>query len=186
MPLTRWAGLVAHRLCLRRIHAWATWPHGGKGWAPFAFLAAMRAVRVERPDVILATSAPYGAHVVAMSVSRRTRIPWVADFRDEWMWNPHLSASPRALSRLTAKAERAITSTAEVLVAPDYFRLEGIARDDPRRNVIPNGVDEADLPDNSVRPATDRFVLAYVGTVYDSIDPSPALRVLARLVERGD
>ena len=52
--------------------------------------------------------------------------------------------------------------------------------------MIPNGVDEADLPEKSTQPPTDRFVLANVGTVYDSFDPSRALRVLARLVEQGE
>jgi glycosyltransferase involved in cell wall biosynthesis len=145
----------------------------------------LREVRRERPDVIFSTSAPYGAHLAAMYVSRRTAIPWVADFRDEWASNPHID-QPKALSRLATKAERAITSAADrTIVAADYFRLEGVAPDDPRRLVISNGVDEADLPDMSVRPPRDRFVLAHVGTVYDSFDPSRALAVLASLVDRG-
>src|SRR3954454_21900104 len=117
-PVASWAGAVLHRLRLRRLHAWATWPDGGKGWAPFAFLAALRAARLERPDVIFSTSAPFGAHLVAMWVSRRTGIPWVADFRDEWAFNPNLGESPRSLARLTARSERAITSAARrVIVA---------------------------------------------------------------------
>ena len=39
-PLANWAGAVFHRLHLRRLHAWVTWPDGGKGWAPFALVAA--------------------------------------------------------------------------------------------------------------------------------------------------
>jgi glycosyltransferase involved in cell wall biosynthesis len=187
LPLANWAGAVLHRLRLRRLHAWVTWPDGGKGWAPFAFLAALREARRERPDVIFSTSAPFGAHLVAMWVSRRTGIPWVADFRDEWASNPNLGEPPRILARLTARSEDAITSAARrVVVAADYFRLEGLAPDDPRRSVIPNGVDDADLPKKSIQPPTDRFVLANVGTVYDSFDPSEALQALSRLVERGE
>jgi glycosyltransferase involved in cell wall biosynthesis len=186
LPIAYRASAVPYYLGLRRLQAALTWPDGGKGWAPFAFLAALRAVRLERPDVIFSTSAPYGAHLVAMHVSRRTGIPWVADFRDEWASSALIPEQPRALTRLAAKAERAIISAADnIVVAADFFRFEGLAPDDPRRTVIMNGVDDADLPDASVRPPTDRFVLAYVGTVYDSIDPTPALRVLASLVERG-
>ena len=36
-----------------------------------------------------------------------------------------------------------------------------------------------------MQPPTDRFVIANVGTVYDSIDPRPALRAVANLVEQG-
>jgi glycosyltransferase involved in cell wall biosynthesis len=187
LPLASWAGAILYRLRLRTLHAWVTWPDSGKGWAPFACLAALRAARLERPDVIFSTSAPFGAHLVAMWVSRRTGIPWVADFRDEWASNPNLGEPPRSLARLTARSERAITSAAcRVVVAADYFRLEGLAPDDPRRRVILNGVDDADLPTTSIHPPTDRFVLANVGTVYDSFDPSAALRALPRLVEQGE
>lgn len=186
LPLASWVGAVLHRLGLRRLHAWVTWPDGGKGWAPFAFFATLRAARRERPDVIFSTSAPYGAHLVAMWVSRRTGIPWVADFRDEWASNPLLSEPPRILARLSARSERAVTSGARrVVVAADHYRLEGLDLDDPRRSVILNGVDNADLPKTALHPPADRFVLAHVGTVYDSIDPRPALRALGNLVEQG-
>jgi glycosyltransferase involved in cell wall biosynthesis len=186
LPLASWLGAILHRLRLPKLHAWVTWPDGGKGWAPFAFLAALRAARRENPDVIFSSSAPFGAHLVAMWVSRRTGIPWVADFRDEWAANPLLAEPPKLLARLTARCERAITSAARrVVVAADYFRLEDLPDDDPRRSVIPNGVDDADLPKSSMHPPTDRFVLANVGTVYDSIDPRPALRALGNLVEQG-
>jgi glycosyltransferase involved in cell wall biosynthesis len=186
-PVASWVGAALYRLRLRRLHAWVTWPDQGKGWAPFAFLAALRAARHERPDVIFSTSAPFGVHVVAMWVSRRTGIPWVADFRDEWASNPLLGQPPKRLARLTARSERAITSSARrVVVAADYFRLEGLPQDDKRRTVIPNGVDEGDLPKTSKPPPTDRFVLANVGTVYDSIDPRPALRALGNLVEQRE
>jgi glycosyltransferase involved in cell wall biosynthesis len=186
-PLANWVGAVLYHLRLRRLHAWVTWPDGGKGWAPFAFLAALRAARREKPDVIFSSSAPFGAHLVARCISRRTGIPWVADFRDEWASNPQLLGQPQALRGLTARSERAITSAARrTVVAADYFRLEGLAPDDPRRSAIPNGVDAADLPQTATQPPTNSFVLANVGTVYDSFDPSGALRALTRLAGRGE
>jgi glycosyltransferase involved in cell wall biosynthesis len=111
----------------------------------------------------------------------------VADFRDEWRWNPGLGGQPEAVEWLTSKVEGAISAAASrVVVAADYFRLEGLEPDDPRRRVILNGVDESDLPNLADAPSQDRFVLAHVGTVYEAVDPSPVLRSLARLVQRGE
>jgi glycosyltransferase involved in cell wall biosynthesis len=187
-PLASRLGVVLHRLGLSRLRAFVVWPDNGLGWAPFAFLAAMRALRRDRPDVLFSTSAPYGGHLAAAAVARLTGIPWVADFRDEWAANPHLADQPSALRALNARAEGAITARAtRVIVAADYFELTGLPRNDPKRVEIVNGVDEDDLPRaSSADPPAGRFVLAHVGTLYDIQDPTPALRALAALVRRGE
>jgi glycosyltransferase involved in cell wall biosynthesis len=187
LPLAHWIGLALHRLRLMRSFAWVTWPDGGLGWAPFALLAGLRAVRGEHPDVLFSTSPPHGAHLAALLIQRLTGIPWVADFRDEWSVDAHRADQPRMLSALAARAERAITSRARrVVVAADYFKLAGLSHDDPRRVEIVNGVDEADLPVASSEPHADRFVLTYVGTIYGIRDPSPVLHALASLVARSE
>lgn len=186
VPLLNWLSLVAYRLKLIRLSAYLAWPDGGFGWLPFAFVAALRAARRERPDAIYSSSPPQAGHLAARAVHRLTGIPWVADFRDEWAADAFRSDQPRPLARLAGRLERAITANAaRVVVAADYFRLDGLAQDDPRRVVIVNGVDEADLPAGAQAPA-DRFVLAYVGTIYGIRDPTPALRALAALSERSE
>jgi glycosyltransferase involved in cell wall biosynthesis len=187
LPLARYLAFALYRLRLMRLRTFLLWPDGGLGWVPFAFLAALRAARRDRPDVVFSTSAPYGSHLVALLVTRLTRLPWVADFRDEWTANPHLADQPRLLAWLSERAEWAITSRAtKVVVAADYFRLLGLPPEDPRRIEIVNGVDEADLPeDKAAGPPANRFVLSHVGTLYGPQDPSPALRAVAALTSYG-
>jgi glycosyltransferase involved in cell wall biosynthesis len=187
LPLARYLAFGLQRLRLARLSAYVVWPDGGLGWMPFAFLATLRAVRRDRPDVVFSTSAPYGSHLTALLVTRLTSLPWVADFRDEWTANPHLADQPRFLAWLSGRAERAITKGAtKVVVAADYFELSGLARDEPRRIVIVNGVDDDDFPVGNVPgPPADRFVLSHVGTLYALQDPSLALRIVAGLTARG-
>jgi glycosyltransferase involved in cell wall biosynthesis len=187
LPIAHWLGVVLHRLHLLRLRAWVTWPDGGLGWAPFALAATLRAVRRERPDVLYSTSAPYAGHLVALLVARLSGVPWVADFRDEWAANPHLTDQPRLLAKLATRAEHAITAGARrVVVAADYFHLSGLPTGSPRRVEIVNGVDEADLPPGpGPAPPAERFVLAHVGSIYELQDPTPALRALASLADRG-
>ena len=185
LPLANWLSLVPYRLGLRRVSAYLNWPDGGIGWLPFALLAGLRAARRDRPDVIYSTSTPQSGHIAAMIVSRLTGVPWVADFRDEWAADAFRADQPRPLARLSGRLERDLVRHARrVVVAADYFRLQGLAQDDPRRVVIANGIDEADLP-AGVAPGSDRFVLAHVGTIYGIRDPSPVLRALVRLIRKG-
>lgn len=185
VPVANWLSFPPYYLGLKRVAAFLSWPDGGIGWMPFALATALRAARRERPDVIYSSSTPQSGHIAALVVSRVTRVPWVADFRDEWAADAFRADQPRILARLAARLERALVRNASrVVVAADYFRLEGLAEDDPRRVVIVNGVDEADLP-ASVAAESNRFVLAHVGTVYGIRDPSPVLHALARLIEKG-
>jgi glycosyltransferase involved in cell wall biosynthesis len=185
LPLANWLSLVPYRLGLKRVSAYLNWPDGGIGWLPFALLTALRTARRDRPDVIYSTSTPQSGHIAALIVSRLTGIPWVADFRDEWAADAFRADQPRALGRLSVHLERDLVRHARrVVVAADYFRLQGLAQGDPRRVVIGNGVDEADLPTGTALPS-DRFVLAHVGTIYGIRDPSPVLRALARLIQGG-
>ena len=187
LPLARWIGMVFYRLRLLRLYAWVTWPDGGFGWAPFAALAAVREARRERPDVVYSSAPPQAGHFAALVVRRVTGIPWVADFRDEWSADAFRAGQPRLLSRLAARAERTITSTASrVVVAADYFRLAGLPQDDLRRVEIVNGADVADFPNPPSDPPGERFVLAHVGTVYGIRDPTPVLRAIERLVAQGE
>jgi glycosyltransferase involved in cell wall biosynthesis len=186
LPLAHWTSLVLYRFRLRRLFAWVTWPDGGVGWLPFALWAGLRSARRDRPDVIFSSSPPQSGHLAAMAVHRLTGIPWVADFRDEWAADAHRADQPRALARLAARVERAFTKHAQrSVVAADYFDIAGLSNEDPRRVEIPNGVDDADLATSSHPPA-DRFVLAYVGTIYGIRDPSPVFQALARLIDRGE
>jgi glycosyltransferase involved in cell wall biosynthesis len=185
LPLARYLGYALYRARLMRARAFVLWPDGGLGWMPFAFAAALRSARRDRPDVLFSTSSPYGSHLVAGAVARLTRIPWVADFRDEWSANPHLAGQPRSLTRLSRRAERKIAKhAARIVVAAEYFRIEGVGTDDPRRVEIVNGVDEDDLVVGAA-PSGDCFVLSHVGSLYDLRDPGPALRALAQLAADG-
>src|SRR5215216_1430484 len=185
-PVARWLGILLGKLGLRRLRLWALWPDGGLGWAPAAFLAARRELRRERPDVIFSTSAPYGGHLVALALHRLTAIPWVADFRDEWASDTHLVGQPRALAALSRRGERAVTRAAtRVVVAADYFELDGAGPSDPRRVTITNGVDPADVPEADGEQPADRFRLSHIGTLYESIDAGPVLRALERLISAG-
>ena len=51
-------------------------------WWPAAVWTGMRMIRKYQPDVIFSTSPIATAHLIGLSLSKRSRLPWVADFRD--------------------------------------------------------------------------------------------------------
>ena len=165
----------------------AAWPDQEAGWIPHALIVTLRAIRAHRPDVLYTTSPPNSAHLVGLLASRLAKLPWVADFRDEWSTNPHSGPRPPLIGPLTAYAERLVTrSASRVVVAADTAEILGMPVGNRRRMTISNGVDEADLPPKRPMPAASRFRLSFVGSLYRGIDCAPVFEALRNLSRRGE
>ncbi|MGN6372012.1 MAG: glycosyltransferase family 4 protein [Solirubrobacteraceae bacterium] len=178
--------IALSRLGLERASRVAAFPDAAVGWIPDALRRAMKIVRSDRPAAIFSTSAPPSAHLLALAIQRRTGIPWVADFRDEWSANPHLRNDPALVLKAARRLERKIASRAAAMtVVEDYFEISNPAGSPVW--VIPNGVDEEDfrgLHATKVR-RQDRLTLSYVGSLYGEQDVTPVLAALERLGRRG-
>jgi glycosyltransferase involved in cell wall biosynthesis len=84
-------------------------------WAPFAIRTAKRLAAEERFDCVITTSPPESAHKVGRALSRRG-IPWVADIRDAWNFEPLRPPFPtKAQARLDRRQERRWLGAADVI-----------------------------------------------------------------------
>jgi glycosyltransferase involved in cell wall biosynthesis len=161
------------------------WPDASAGWIPAAVRMALRAVRQYEPAVLYSTSSPESTHFAAGFVAALTGLPWVADFRDEWLYNPWRQDRARHLKAITRRAERGIIRRADRLVyAAPWFQLADPAAG-AKAVTITNGVDPDDVPDGLPGPGPDRFRVVFVGTLYEDLDAAPVTAALARLAARG-
>lgn len=86
-------------------------------WAPFAFALGAQVFAREKPQLVLSSSPPMAAHVVAAALAARFGVPWIADVRDGYAFEAPEGPSPlRALRRsferqLYGRAARLITVT---------------------------------------------------------------------------
>ena len=98
-------------------------------WAPSAARAAVRIVHERKIDLVLTSSPPSSVHIVGNRVTRRTGIPWIADFRDSWLANPH-----RRYERRSVRAKREIL---EQIAHRTVKRAAGITAGFVERAAIP-------------------------------------------------
>ena len=98
--------------------------------AGHAFLSANPSPRT----VIFSTYPPLGPHLAAWRLARRTKLPWVADFRDPMGDNPGSALTTRR-SRLVAKElERRSVRDASVVIANTDSAAERLRRMYPEWN----------------------------------------------------
>jgi glycosyltransferase involved in cell wall biosynthesis len=111
-------------------------------WAPFARRDALRLNARERFDCAITSSPPESAHLVGRALQQRG-VPWVADLRDAWTFEPIRPPFPtRAQRRLDEALERRWLRAADAVVCVSRPAAEDL-RDrlelDPE--LIPNGWD---------------------------------------------
>jgi len=158
-------------------------------WAPFARRVALDAHRSRPFDCVLTTSPPESAHTVGHALRRRG-VPWVADIRDAWTFEPlrpRFATAPQR--RLDERLERLRIGAADRVVcvsepAAADLRSRGIA--DPI--VIANAWDHDQDPGPAALTAaagllaTDRTSLLYTGRFGSyGRDPGPLAEGLGRL-----
>jgi glycosyltransferase involved in cell wall biosynthesis len=167
-------------------------------WAPFARRRALRLHRRTPFDCVITSSPPESAHLVGKALSRRG-VPWVADIRDAWTFEPLRPPLPTALQRsLDRRLERRWLGAADAVVC-----VSQPAGDDLRSRLglepllVANGWDPEAVEADPATPAEvqhptgpgamldpDRVSLVYTGRFGSHArDPVPlidGLRALAR------
>jgi glycosyltransferase involved in cell wall biosynthesis len=166
---------------------WISWRFG-------AVPAGLRLIRRFRPEVIWSTYPIATAHIIGDALHRRSKLPWIADFRDP-MAQDGYPEDPRIWRSFKHVEERAIRgSRFSVFTAPGAARMyrERYPDCSDRIETIENGYDEEDflglstpdVPRASLHPGA--LTLLHSGIVYPSErDPSGLFDALAKMVNRG-
>jgi hypothetical protein len=115
-------------------------------WLPFAVPAARRLTREGRLDCLITTSPPRSAHLLGLRLSRRG-VPWIAELRDGWRFEPPRGDWPLAAQRaLDDRLEAAVVRQADAIVAVTSPIAEDLERRYGRPiDLITNGFDPDDV-----------------------------------------
>ena len=148
-------------------------PDPFRGWVDSAVTAGVDVARRESIDAICSLCPPATAHIVGSEISRKTGVPWLAQFDD--LYSFHLERQRRSMWRRYAdRQHRRWMKQASVAGAITPAMLEYVRRTyGVEGDVVMVGFDPDEQP--VVEPVRhDRLRLAYTGSVYPG-DQRPEL-----------
>lgn len=157
-------------------------PDSKKGWVRSAVRFGRALVENHRIQVVMSTSPPISAHLVAAQLARDFAIPWIADFRDFWTsyraedWFADASRVKRARELLSSIVEQAAVVTAANPAIAAYL---GAGR------TIYNSYDEKTAEAWTTAPDSAAFRIGVLGTVDQLCPVEPLLRLVAKMSESG-
>ncbi len=137
-------------------------------------------------DLIVSTGPPHSMHLIARSLKKRCRIPWLADFRDPWTGifffdQLHLSSCAKWIHR---NLEKKVLQEADKIVTVSPHCAEGLAAISNKTiEVITNGYDPFELPEHNSK--IDRITMLYTGVLTRDRNPSLLWTLLGRFLNEN-
>jgi hypothetical protein len=158
-----------------RYFGWTAIPDRWISWWPIGVFRGLQIIRKFRVRVLWSTFPVATAHLIALTLHRMTKLPWVADFRDPMIQptQPPLGVNRKA----NAALEKRIFQNAMFCTFASPGSLRSYSTKYPWKNpdtlhVIENGFDEdafrlAESGGNGTRPKTgSKLKLVHSGILY--------------------
>jgi len=124
-----------------------------------------------------------------MQLAREHDLPWVADFRDNWVGNPSLTwMGKKEKQRARNSLRQWLGNVAGITTVSGPFADEFREYAPPgvEVEVLPNGFDRIVAESVTPKEQDTVFTLSFTGTFYASIQPDHLFDALHRLLRRGE
>jgi glycosyltransferase involved in cell wall biosynthesis len=154
-------------------------------WIPYAFKVALRLINSEKIDAILTTSPPHLVHLTGYWLKRRTRLPWVVDFRDGWVDNPIFRAESQVRQRLDRWLEGIIVRRSDIKLVVTKYMLFDFRQRYPEQadsfRLVRNGFDPMDFQLTRSSASEHPISFVHVGNLGGFRDPTFFLQAFQEL-----
>jgi glycosyltransferase involved in cell wall biosynthesis len=141
-------------------------PDAKIGWYPLAVQLGKKLIQAHQPNIIMSTSPPATTHLIAMKLSKKSKIPWVADFRDPWTKIYHYDNLPKLkiIKKFDQYLENSVLKNASAItmVSPNFFSNNIHRR---KLKIIPNGFDLSDMKVVKKNLPSEKFTIKYMGSL---------------------
>lgn len=159
-------------------------PDARKFWIKPSVKFLTKYLKENPVDVIVSTGPPHSMHMIALGVTRKLNIPWVADFRDPWT---HIDFYDQL--RLTSWADRKhkrmeqqVLKRADrvVTVSPSWAGDFEKLASGKSIQVIYNGFDHLDFGKTEVSP-DEKFSICHLGSMNKDRNPHALWKALKEM-----
>lgn len=142
-------------------------------------------------EAVFATAPPYTDFLVAMEISRKYDVPFIADYRDTWVENRfHFHATPFHRLKNTKMEEEVLTLASKIIVITRQHKellvskYPFISHNDV--TIIPHGYDPDDFKEHeNASPDPGKFTITHSGLFQDDRTPKYFLKALANFIKKN-
>jgi len=154
------------------------------GWYPQAVKKGLEVIGQSDIELIFSSSPPPTSHLIASRLQRKTRLPWVAEFRDLWSLNQYVSRT-EPFHFMEKQWEKRVLKGSRLLITVSVPLAEQLEKLHSKKTlVVTNGFDEADYAAGVL--LTSKFTITYTGNIYPGKrDPTLLFQAISKLHQEG-
>lgn len=175
---------------LRTIHEtispWIYVPDSKLLWLGHAIIKIRRILKENPVDLVFTTSPPHSAHFLGLFTRKLAGIPWIADFRDDWLTEDYEKSPTRFHQALNDYLAKTVLNQADSVISVSEPISHNLNSRFPAKNnvfTIQNGFDPSDFDHCSGTTPGEPFTITYTGTLNQILNPKPFLESLRYLRE---
>jgi hypothetical protein len=136
-------------------------------------------------DAIVSTGPPHSMHLIALGLQKKTKIPWLADFRDPWTgidFYADLRLSRSANSRHRVLEKAVLMNADAIVVISQNMEKEFKIIFETKYSIITNGFDTEDILINNPDNHLQKFTLAHIGSIPSNRNPKILWIVISKMI----
>lgn len=160
-------------------------------WLPSALSEGLKIINSEKIDLIFSTSPPFTSNLIAYLLSKRTRIPYIIDYRDDWVGNPLYSSRFPLKRRLEKTLEKMMVSGSSRVICASaasvsLFKAKYPDIKEEKFVLIRNGFDPEyfEAKNQGAQKRMEKIKLVYTGSLTPGRNPVFFLRAMERFVSQ--
>ncbi len=187
--LYRFISEIAPKRFLRPILHSLFIPDEKIGWSLLSFFTARKLIEKEKIDLVFTTSAPYSAHISGLLIKKFYKVPWVADFRDEWSENPFV-IYPAVIKKINKFLEKIVLKNASKIVTVSEPMTKGLEKnlDETQKQkfiTITNGfANDSFKAVKKTKSIKSILVFVYTGSFYGQRNGDVFFKALSSLIKK--
>jgi glycosyltransferase involved in cell wall biosynthesis len=131
-------------------------------------------------DAIVSSGPPHSMHMIALGLKKKTRLPWLADFRDPWTnidFYHELMLTGWADKKHHSQELSVLKQADEVVVISRSMRSDFLKIHNRDYSVITNGYDEDDVLATGIE-LDQKFTISHIGTMVKTRNPEALWKAL--------
>ncbi|MDA3885283.1 MAG: glycosyltransferase [Candidatus Delongbacteria bacterium] len=148
---------------------------------------ALKIIKKENIDIVFVSNPPHSVGYFGSIISNKAKIPYVLDFRDEWITFPlfkkkkHLDVQEAMYNKMLLNCT-AITTINKTIKE----RLKKSFPNEIPCHVIYNGFDDTDIPEITNNITDGKIRICYIGRFIHFHDPTAFFKMLQKILLSDD